>query len=98
MDAAPIGVIIGPVAGLEAGAIAMTPVPQHFLESIDNIYEEYFSVREEFLILNASKALNPMIPIWDTNVEILQQTLKKLNEIRAAAMKTARELRTAINK
>jgi hypothetical protein len=87
---------IRPIASnsLEAGAIAMAPVPQHLLDSMDDLYEEYFSVREECPKLNASNALNP---IWETKVEILQQTLKNLNEIRAAAMKIDRELQTAIN-
>ena len=110
MDALPIA-INGPVAGVEirnsvesggaghaAGAIAMTPVPQHFRDSMWTLCEEYFSVREECLKFPASNALNTMLPLWDTTVENLQQTVKNLDEIRAAAMKTARELRTPINK
>jgi hypothetical protein len=73
----------------------MAPVPQHLLDTMDNLYDEYFSVRNECLKLNASNALNP---IWETKVKILPQTLENLNEIRAAAMKTARELRPEINK
>ena len=86
MEAPPIAAINGPVAGVEtrnsvesggaghaAGAIAMIPVPQHFRDSMWTLCEEYFSVREECLKLNASNALNP---IWETKVEILQQTLK----------------------
>jgi len=111
MEAPPIAAINGPVAGVEirnsvesggaghaAGAIAMTPVPQHFRDSMWTLCEEYFSVREECLKFPASNALNTMLPLWDTTVENLQQTVKNLDEIRAAAMKTARELQTPINK
>jgi hypothetical protein len=96
-EAAPIG----PIARhslegeLEADAVAMAPVPQHLLDTMDDLYDEYYSVRNECLKLNASNTLNP---IWETKVKILQQTLENLNDIRAAAMKTARELRTEINK
>ena len=79
----------------EAGAIAMAPVPQHLLDNMETFYDEYFSVRNEWLKLNGSNALNPL---WESRVKKIPQTVENLNEIRAAAMKTARELRTEINK
>ena len=60
-------------AAVQAGDIAMAPVPQHLLDTMETFYDEYFSVRNECLKLNASNALNP---IWETKVEILQQSLK----------------------
>ena len=93
-EAAPTGPIARHSLEGEAGAIAMAPVPQHLLDSIEDLYAEYCSVKEECLKLNASNALNA---IWEAKVEILPQTIKKLNEIRAAAMKIDRELQTAIN-
>jgi hypothetical protein len=82
---------IRPIASerLEAGAIAMAPVPRHLLESMEALHAEYWSVRAECLKLNAS---NELSPLWEKKVEILLQTLGHLNEIRAAAMKLDREL------
>jgi hypothetical protein len=72
---------------LEAGAIAMAPVPEHLLDSVEALYAEYCSVKAECLKLNASTELNAIIAIWEKKVQNLPQTLGNLDEIRDAAMK-----------
>ena len=55
---------IRPIASerLEAGAIAMAPVPRHLLESMEALHAEYWSVRAECLKLNASNELSSLCP------------------------------------
>ncbi len=59
-EAAPIGPIARHSLEGEASAIAMALVPQHLLDTMETFYDEYFSVRNECLKLNASNALNPI--------------------------------------
>ena len=73
---------------LKAGAIAMAPVPKHLLDSVDALHTEYWSVRAECLKLNAS---NELSPFWERTFEILSQSLRDLDQIRAAARNLARE-------
>jgi hypothetical protein len=78
--------------GVKAGAIAMAPVPAHLKHSVEVLHKEYWSVRAECLKLNAS---NEHFPFWERTFEILSQSLRSSDQIRAAARKLAREHQTA---
>ncbi len=70
----------------------MAPVPKKLLDSVEASHEEYWSVRAECLKLNAS---NELSPYWERTFEILSQSLRDLDQTRAAARKLNREHQTA---
>ncbi len=59
---------------------------------MEGLLTEYWSVRAEYLKLNAS---NELAPFWEQTFEILSQSLRDLDQIRAAALKLSREHQTA---
>jgi hypothetical protein len=62
------------------------------LDSVEASHEEYWSVGAECLKLNAS---NELSPFWERTFEILSQSVRDLDQIRAAARKLDREHQTA---